>query len=214
MKFHISCHEGNTMDVYRRGIEDYIQEHPNVWDSVFFFRCEDIDPNNEAVSYRVAVRSRFSWQVSNKVIQFQGELHRFLVSLACNLHIKYDTPNERSIMYYGGSLVDGAVRDYKARVLNNSNIINNNDFITGLGPMGLSLPTRGIHDNMVVDSNGKKPINNEQRLSRIEGTIDNMNMQKEHEKTRDEFDDYSSLNSISALDPDKVFLSALKRSHG
>jgi hypothetical protein len=136
MTFHISCHEGNAIEEYRRGIEEYIQEHPNIWDSVFFFRCEDIDPNNEFVTYRVAIRSRFSWQVSNKVIHFQGEFHRFLVALAYKLRIKYDTPNTRSIMYYGGSLIDGGIKDYKTNVLANSNINDNNnkEVVPGMVP--------------------------------------------------------------------------------
>lgn len=202
------------MDVYRRGIEEYIQEYPNIWDSIFFFRCEDIDPNNEVVSYRVAVRSRFSWQVSNKVIQFQGELHRFLVSLSSKLHIKYDTPNTRSIMYYGGSLVDGGVKDYKTRVLNNSNIINSNNGFTGLGTMGLGLGGHRTNNGMPGDSHDTRPVNNVERLERIEGTIGNVSVKQDLEKTRDDLDDNSSLNSISGLDPDKVFLRALKRSHG
>jgi len=153
LKFHISCHKGsNTMARYKEGVEAHIHEMPNIWDSIFFFRCEDIDPDKEEVTYRLAVRSRYTWQLSSRVLQYRGELHQFCVELAFKFGINYNTPNPRSIMYYGGSLLDGGVKDYKTRVLKNDNIQNNNEIFTGLVPnnMALSLKTKSLEEKEAV----------------------------------------------------------------
>lgn len=210
MKFHISCHEGNTIDVYRQGVEKYIQDYPNLWDSVFYFRCEDIDPNNEVVTYRVAVRSRFSWQVSNKVIQMQGEFHRFLVSLAIKLHIKYDAPNKRSIMYYGGSLVNGGIKDYKTKVLTNSNINNEHQVIAGIVPKGVDPHGCGMSFGRMDAAPHDRSRFNANTRSRTEGYVGDASAQKEIDATDDAVDDTSSLNSGSAFGPEKA--NARKRS--
>ena len=52
------------------------------------------------------------------------------MSLAFKLDINYDSPNPRSVFYFGGSLVDGGVQDYKVNVLKNANI--DNDATPGL----------------------------------------------------------------------------------
>eukprot|EP00539_Tryblionella_compressa_P021490 CAMPEP_0178893562 /NCGR_PEP_ID=MMETSP0747-20121128/20096_1 /TAXON_ID=913974 /ORGANISM="Nitzschia punctata, Strain CCMP561" /LENGTH=149 /DNA_ID=CAMNT_0020563597 /DNA_START=57 /DNA_END=506 /DNA_ORIENTATION=+ len=110
---------------YKEGVEAHIHEMPNIWDSIFFFRCEDIDPDKEEVTYRLAVRSRYTWQLSSRV--------------------------------YGGSLLDGGVKDYKTRVLKNDNIQNNNEIFTGLVPnnMALSLKKKSLEEKEAVQESDK-----------------------------------------------------------
>jgi hypothetical protein len=74
LKFHIKCHQNGLIEKYRKGVDQYVDDHPNVWDSVLFFRCEDIDSNNEIVTYRLAIRSRFTWQIANRVFQSHSDL--------------------------------------------------------------------------------------------------------------------------------------------
>eukprot|EP00536_Pseudo-nitzschia_multiseries_P006518 jgi/Psemu1/255455/estExt_Genewise1Plus.C_1390082 len=130
LHFHLSClDEESTINMFRVGVEEFIRENRNTWDSLFFFRCESIDSNNEQVVYRLAVRSIHTWQVSNRVYKDRGELFQFCIGLSFKLKIKYDAPNARRIMYYGGALDHGAVKDYKRHLLNTSNIINNDEDI-------------------------------------------------------------------------------------
>eukprot|EP00537_Pseudo-nitzschia_pungens_P010899 CAMPEP_0172391710 /NCGR_PEP_ID=MMETSP1061-20121228/8053_1 /TAXON_ID=37318 /ORGANISM="Pseudo-nitzschia pungens, Strain cf. pungens" /LENGTH=1098 /DNA_ID=CAMNT_0013122399 /DNA_START=125 /DNA_END=3421 /DNA_ORIENTATION=- len=128
LNFHMSCHDDTrTMDAFREGVEQYIREDRNTWDSIFFFRCESVEPSNEKVVYRLAVRSIHNWQVSNRVYMHRGELFQFCVSLSYKLKIHYDGTNVRRILYYGGSLDNGGVKDYKTHLLNNSNIKNKDE---------------------------------------------------------------------------------------
>jgi hypothetical protein len=123
--FHISCHVGGkTIQMFREGIEEHIRENPNTWNSLFYLRCESIDSNKELAVYKLSVRHAQTWQVHNRILYDRGELFQYAIALSFKLHINYDVPNERSIMYYGGSLVNGGVQDYKSRVLKNSNINN------------------------------------------------------------------------------------------
>jgi len=58
-------------------------------------------------------------------------------------------------MYYGGSLVNGGVQDYKTRVLRNSNISNKKEdnILTGT-----IIPTESMHDSTsIVDSKKQAP---------------------------------------------------------
>jgi Mechanosensitive ion channel len=124
INFHIRCHRGKLIERFRQGIDFYIDENPQVWDSVLFFRCDEINTDRECVTYMLCVRSRYTWQVASRVLLKQGELHRHCIDLAYKLRIHYDSPNARNILYHGGSLIDGGVQDFKANVLSNSNIIN------------------------------------------------------------------------------------------
>jgi len=208
--FHISCHVGGTrtLEMFREGIEEYIREKPNTWDSLFLFRCQDIDPNNEVATYLLAVRSSHTWQVSNRVLEHRGKLHQFAVALSFKLHINYDAPNERRILYHGGSLVNGGVEDYKSRVLKNSNINNKNDgnILTENAFQCPTTPENSSYNSRpIVD----KRMNNPYALQ---------NSQKETPKPKTssksgkDDDGLSPISENSFNDDDKSFLSMLQDS--
>jgi hypothetical protein len=133
LKFHIRCQrDPHTMVSYRKGIESYVREKTHIWENIFFFRCEDVNSDLECATYHLAVRSRYTWQVSNRVLQFQGDLNTFCVSLAYKLHIHYDSPSTRSVTYYGGSLVDGGTKKCKDEFVARSNIKNDIKDVTGM----------------------------------------------------------------------------------
>lgn len=157
LKFHISCHQGRILQEYKEAVDSYVQEIPNIWDSILFFRLEDIDANNEVVTYHLAVRSRFTWQISNRVFQSQADLHKFCIALSFKLGINYDAPNPRTILYYGGTLVDGGVQDYKANVLQNDNIFNGNDILTDVVPKATISPLMRGGSQTSLDDEEKAP---------------------------------------------------------
>ena len=207
--FHISCHAGTgTIQMFREGVEEYIRENPNTWDSIFLFRCEDIDPNNEVVTYKLSVRSSRTWQASNKVLRHRGELHQFAIALSFKLHINYDEPNKRNILYYGGSLVNGGVQDYKARVLQNSNINDNNDgnILTGLASISPEILKQ--KSRPVVDSKMSDPFTFNKSQKETPKS-------KKLPKSGDDDDDdngseLSPINESPLNDDDKSFLSMLQ----
>jgi hypothetical protein len=216
--FHISCHAGTgTIQMFREGVEEYIRENPNTWGSIFLFRCEDIDTNNEVVTYKLSVRSSHTWQVSNRVLRHRGELHQFAIALSFKLHINYDKPNKRNIMYYGGSLVNGGVQDYKARVLKNSNINNNNNSNDGnilTGPASISPEILKQKSRPVVDSKMSDPftLNKSQKE-----TPKSKKLPKSGDDDDDDDDDnngggLSPINESPLNDDDKTFLSMLQHS--
>ncbi|KAG7359815.1 hypothetical protein IV203_034913 [Nitzschia inconspicua] len=219
LKFHISCHQGHVLQEFKDKVESYVQATPNVWDSVLFFRLEDIDANNEVVTYRLAVRSRFTWQISNRVFQGQADLHKFCITLSFRLGINYDSPNPRTIMYFGGSLVDGGVQDYKANVLQNDNISNENDIITGLVPKDLR--------NASVRGKSQLSLDDEEKAPRYATTaMESRAMEQQTQETNDDemesgsVDDQSPMRASEededpgADDANKAFLNLLKKSHG
>ena len=193
--------------MFKEGVDEYIRDHPNIWDSIFLFRCEEIDPNNELVTYRLAVRSAFLWQVSNRVLRHRGELHQFCVALSFKLHINYDKPNKRSVMYYGGSLVNGGVQDYKACVLKNSNINNNNDEILA-GPISKSniFATRSRED-------GRSIIDSKMRAPCVVATSQNKSQNQGESLTKENDRELSPINESILNEEDKSFLSMLQDSH-
>jgi hypothetical protein len=221
LKFHISCHQGRLIENFRDAVDKYVQEHPNIWDSVIFFKLEDIDPNNEVVTYRLVCRSRFTWQICNRVFQCQADLHKFCIKLTFDMGINYDQPNARSVFYFGGSLVDGGIQDYKANVLQNSNIKNDNEVMTGLFPKDLVVP--------VVRGTSQNTLDDDERAPRVVKTAEESRaMEQEHQDTNDDemdappevddlndVDDNVSLSSQSeAADANEAFLNLLKKSHG
>jgi hypothetical protein len=125
-------HEGRNVDLFREALENFILDNPSVWDSIVFFRCEEIDTDNEFVVYRLALRSRQSWQVSTRIFQDRARLHQFCTELAKKLDVAFDSPAPRRVLYYGGKLVDGAVKDYKKDLLMDGKNINSSG---DLGPL-------------------------------------------------------------------------------
>lgn len=127
LKLHISLHDGQTLEKYKEGLDHFVSSHPTIWDTLVFFRCEDINADDEYVIYRLAVKSRYTWQVAARIMADRGSLHQFCVDLSKRLKVNFDSPTTRRVFYYGGNLVDGAVRDFKKNLLMDSNNILSGD---------------------------------------------------------------------------------------
>ncbi|KAG7359813.1 mechanosensitive ion channel [Nitzschia inconspicua] len=231
LKFHISCQKDpDTMIDYRKGIESYIRETTHIWENIFFFRCEDVDTDSECVTFHLAVRSRYTWQVSNRVLQCQGELHQFCVSLAYKHHIHFDSPNPRSVTYYGGSLVDGGINKYKANILERKNIRNESKIIAGVLPADmarqLSGESSGVSNSEMVHASPLAALatrNLAHRKSQGRSELREKEAAECSEKVTGRIEDASALNESAApaanapavgrsSDNDR-FLSMLQDSH-
>ena len=118
-KFHICFHESGTALVtkFHDAVEKYIHDHPEAWDSLLFFRCEDIDADNEFVNYRLAVRSYHTWQVATRVTTDRGLLHQHCIQLARDMGVSFDSPPAQQIMYYGGKLKNSVAQKNKRKMV-------------------------------------------------------------------------------------------------
>ena len=169
LKLHISIHTGQNVDKFKDGLENYVSDNPAVWDSLIYFRCEQIDSDDEYVVYHLAVRSCHSWQVAARVLADRGRLHRFCVELAKKLGVNFDSPTTRRVFYYGGNLVDGAVKDFKKNLLMDRNNIRHGDFFRPTRdvfqpelhqPEGLNVPPPVTRRSTIVDGEARIPSGN------------------------------------------------------
>lgn len=127
LKLHISVQNGLNLEKFKDGLENYVSDNPAIWDMLIFLRCDDIDSDNEFVMCRLAVRSRHSWQVAARILEDRGRLFQFCTELSKEMEVNYDSPPPRRILYYGGNLVSGAVKDFKKDLLMDENNITNGD---------------------------------------------------------------------------------------
>lgn len=140
LKLHISMHDGRNVDKFEDGLENYINDNPSVWDSLVFLRCEDINGDDEYVIYRLGARSRLSWQLAARIFADRGRLHQYCVELSKQLGVNFDSPTSRKVLYYGGNLVDGAIKDFKKNLLMDRNNISRGDM--GLFGSRMDLPVQ------------------------------------------------------------------------
>lgn len=137
LKLHINLHQGDNVDQFKRALETYVQDKRDVWEQLLFFRCEDIDTDNEFVVYKLGVRSRQTWQVLTRILEDRARLHQFCIETAEKLHVEYDIGAPRRVLYYGGNLVEGHVSEERCKkdLLSRQNIRSG----SGLGSMLKSL---------------------------------------------------------------------------
>lgn len=131
MKLHISLHKKDNLKSFTTALENYVTENPRVWDAIGFFRCESIDTDDESVMYKLAIRSRHSWQIAPRILLDKAELWKFMAATAEKLGVRYDAQISRRVLYYGGALAEGGVSDFKKNLARRDNILKH-----GTGSMG------------------------------------------------------------------------------
>ena len=127
LKLHINLHDENNLELFREAVDNHVADNPRIWDIVVYFRCEDIDPDYESVIYKLAVRSRHSWQLAPRVLQNRAELRQFCVKLADKMKVRYDSVVPRRVLYYGGALKQGGVSTFKKDLVRGPNIHSSGD---------------------------------------------------------------------------------------
>ena len=119
---HVSILDGNNLQQFQQRLETYVRDHPRIWDSLAFLRIETIDTNSEQVKFSMAFRHRNSWQDAGRILLNRADLVRFVYDTLKGLDAAYDNPPIRQLVYYGGELEEGNVKDYKVNLLNAANI--------------------------------------------------------------------------------------------
>jgi len=106
MRFHIRFLEGDNLRDFREALDLYVLQNPNRWDSIVFFRCDEIDSDNEFVLYNLTIRSAQSWQPATRVMEHRSQLNRFCKDLADKMEVSYNSPITSTIVYSGGEIQD------------------------------------------------------------------------------------------------------------
>jgi hypothetical protein len=88
-----------------------VHDHQIFWDPIYFFRCEEIDTDNEFLRYRLAVRSHHTWQLVSRVLMNRAALHQFTVETATKLQVLFVVHDPTRVVYYGGKLQQGGSID-------------------------------------------------------------------------------------------------------
>ena len=105
-RFHIRFHEGDKLRDFREALDTYVLNNPNRWGSIVFFRCDEIDTDNEFVQYNLVIRSSQSWQPAPRVLEHRSQLNRFCQDLALKMEVSYNAPLPSSVLYSGGKMQD------------------------------------------------------------------------------------------------------------
>jgi hypothetical protein len=121
---HICLIEDEKAQVYVSAIEQFIREHPRIWECVVLFRYDKFDADMEQVFCRIAVRHRNSWQDAGRILRDKGDLQQFIFQLGKSMAVNFDSPPPRRLIYTGGTLRSGQVENYKRNLLTPANIRN------------------------------------------------------------------------------------------
>jgi hypothetical protein len=143
---HISLIEDEKAQTYVSAVEQFVQEHPRIWECVVFFRYEKFDADNEQVFTRMAVRHRNSWQDAGRILRDKGELSKFIYELGRSMSVNFESPPARRLIYTGGTLKSGQVQTYKKNLLTPANIRNN---VIGDEPTGATT-TKEVSDALFM----------------------------------------------------------------
>jgi hypothetical protein len=142
---HICLIEDEKAQVYVSAIEQFIHDHPRIWECVVLFRYDKFDADMEQVFCRIAVRHRNSWQDAGRILRDKGELQKFIYQLGKSMEVNFESPPARRLIYTGGTMVNGQVQNYKKNLLAPTNI--ENDIIDDENAGGPS-PTKQVADTL------------------------------------------------------------------
>jgi hypothetical protein len=143
---HICLIEEGKSATFVSAIEQFIQEHPRIWECLVLFRYDKFDADNEQVFCRIAVRHRNSWQDAGRILRDKGELQKFIYQVGKSMGVNFDSPPARRLIYTGGTLKSGQVESYKRNLLTPKNIRNN---IIREEPTS-SFPTKEVADALFM----------------------------------------------------------------
>lgn len=121
-KLHISIFDGKNLDNFKEALNKYVRDHPRTWNSLAFIRHDVIDADMEQVGFRMAFRHRNGWQDAARIKLNRADLLRYIHDTAKAMGVNFETSPARRLLYYGGVLESGQVKDYKKNLLRPSNI--------------------------------------------------------------------------------------------
>jgi hypothetical protein len=93
---------GNKFQLFRSEIEQYIRDHPRIWESLAACRHDDFQPDSEKITITLDFRHRLSWQNSPRISENRADLLRFVHQTAKKMGVMYSsTPSKRLVIHAG-----------------------------------------------------------------------------------------------------------------
>eukprot|EP00978_Attheya_sp_CCMP212_P004543 scaffold9911_cov48-Attheya_sp.AAC.2 len=84
--------EEESIGLYRSALAKFIQDRPRIWDSLVFFRVDNIDTDQGCLEYLIRIKHIRTWQDSAKIMMNRAEVMKF----------SYETGKKLGINYLGG----------------------------------------------------------------------------------------------------------------
>jgi len=84
------------LGTFRDAVDHFIQDRPRIWDSIMFFRCENINQDLELMEYTLRIRHTKPWQDAASILMNKAELLKFCFETGKKLEINYDSPPRAS----------------------------------------------------------------------------------------------------------------------
>lgn len=120
---HISIVKGDKLDKFRQAIHSYVEEHPQIWESVVHIRHDMFDADSERVDICIELRHRYGWQAAGRIKLDRSNFYRFLYELGVHLDVHFYGPAKQKVVYQGGVLRKGGSDELSMRdMISGSNI--------------------------------------------------------------------------------------------
>ena len=109
LKLHHKVLRGDNLKILTEELQQYVRDHPRIWDSMLFIRQDHIGGVSETPDiFGFETDSRFvlcslcfqhvlSWQSSMRIMISRGELFCHIDKVCEKLGVKYDTPLPRQV---------------------------------------------------------------------------------------------------------------------
>lgn len=122
--FHISIanEQKDKLIKLRSLLEKYVRDFPNHWKCVIYCRVGQLDVELEKASIDIAFQHQSSWQDLGRIMVAKADLICHVYELSKILEASYSHTPKPKLLYYGGSLKDGRIKDYRKDLTTFDNI--------------------------------------------------------------------------------------------
>jgi Mechanosensitive ion channel len=87
MRFQVSVLSTGKHLQYRTMLEQYVADHPRIWDSLIYMRHDEFDTNYEYIIFRFSFRHCSSWQNAGRIMIHHADLVRIMYEKGAELQI-------------------------------------------------------------------------------------------------------------------------------
>jgi Mechanosensitive ion channel len=98
---------------FREQVEQYIANHPRIWDRLLFMRHDEIDNDWGNVTFHIAIRHCSSWQNAGRIMLHRADILRFFYDIGMEANILWETPIQRRQILDGGTITNDIITPRK-----------------------------------------------------------------------------------------------------
>ena len=131
LPFHISVLENDRIETLKRYLDKYAKDHPRDWHSFVYCRVDEYKVEQEKVVITMGFQHRSSWQDLGRILMSKSQLIAYVYHTGKNMGIMYEELPKRDLVYYGGALKDGGVKDYRRDLHQSENLMKQLEDVNG-----------------------------------------------------------------------------------